>query len=282
MKFILSKKKILVLIKNYKKHNPNSYFYKSFLKKHLEYINKIAGLKSSYNLNLGNFINFKLPFESFGHTNTVNLLSDIIAFIFYIKKKNFYKKVLDIGANIGLHTIIMSKLGSKVISFEPDPEHFLKLKKNIKLNNLKNVEVHNYALSNSNSTKYFVRVLNNLTGNHIINSKNKVYGPVSLIKVKVKDSAKYLEMVDFAKIDCEGQEDKIFLSLLKVKKRPDILVEIHSFKKANIIFNLCKKNNIYLFSQKNSWAVVKKLSHMPFSHKDGLLFASSNNKHPFY
>jgi FkbM family methyltransferase len=281
MKFLLSKNFLLKIIKNHKHHNPNSTIYSNMLTKHIDHINHILGSKNFDILNFANIFNFKFPFVSFGNVNTVNLLSDIIAFAFYYNKKNVYKTVLDVGSNVGLHSIIMSKLGFKVISFEPDPEHFLKLKRNIKLNNLKKIELYNKALSNVNSKKLFVRVLNNLTGNHILNSKKKPYGPTSIIKVHAVDAAKYLEKVDFAKIDCEGQEDKIFSCIGRAKKIPDILVEIHDSKKAKKIFNICKKNNIFLYSQKNSWNIVRKYNDMPFSHKDGLLFASKKKKLPF-
>ena len=42
----------------------------------------------------------------------------------------------DIGANIGLHTIVLSKLGYKVDSYEPDEKHFKLLIKNLKKNKL--------------------------------------------------------------------------------------------------------------------------------------------------
>jgi hypothetical protein len=281
MKFLLSKNFLLKIIKNHKHHNPNSTIYSNMLTKHIDHINHILGSKNFDILNFANIFNFKFPFVSFGNVNTVNLLSDIIAFAFYYNKKNVYKTVLDVGSNVGLHSIIMSKLGFKVISFEPDPEHFLKLKRNIKLNNLKKIELHNKALSNVNSKKLFVRVLNNLTGNHILNSKKKPYGPTSIIKVHAVDAAKYLEKVDFAKIDCEGQEDNIFSCIGRAKKIPDILVEIHNSQKAKKIFNICKKNNIFLYSQKNSWNIVRKYNDMPFSYKDGLLFASKKKKLPF-
>ena len=281
MQSLLSKTFLLKVIKNYKHHNPNSTIYRNMLTKHIDHTNNILGNKNFDILNFANIFNFKFPFESFGNVNTVNLLSDIIAFAFYYNKKNVYKTVLDVGANVGLHSIIMSKLGFKVISFEPDPEHFLKLKRNIKLNNLKKIELNNKALSNSNKKKLFVRVLNNLTGNHILNSKKKPYGPTTIIKIRAIDAAKYLEKVDFAKIDCEGHEDKIFSCIVRAKKIPDILVEIHDSKKAKKIFKICKKNNIFLYSQKNRWNIVRKYNDMPFSYKDGLLFASKINQFPF-
>jgi hypothetical protein len=69
---------------------------------------------------------------------------------------------------------------------------FSKLKRNIKLNNLRNIKLHNVALSDKNSTQNFFRVLNNTTSNHIQKSKNKPYGPIEVIKVHVKNATKYL------------------------------------------------------------------------------------------
>ncbi len=57
--------------------------------------------------------------------------------------------VIDAGANIGMFTVIASFLagdGGHVIAIEPDPQNLKILKKNIELNNLKNVEIVNKAL----------------------------------------------------------------------------------------------------------------------------------------
>jgi hypothetical protein len=111
MKLLLSKTFLLKIIKNYKHHNPNSAIYRNMLTKHIDHTNHILGNKNFDILNFANIFNFKFPFESFGNVNSVNLLSDIIAFAFYYNKKKVYKTVLDVGANVGLHSIIMSKLG---------------------------------------------------------------------------------------------------------------------------------------------------------------------------
>jgi len=279
---------------NSKDYKPDSKYYFKILKKNQEDFKNYFFNEKYKNVNFCNLFNCKIPYENFGQPdteknknyqlesiNTVDLFSDLIPFSIYLKKKNKYKKVLDIGANIGVHSIILSKLGYKVSSFEPDPVHFSKLKRNIKLNNLKNIKLHNVALGDKNSTKNFLRVLNNTTSNHIQKSKNKPYGPIEVIKVHVKNATKYLETADFAKIDCEGAEDKIFKCLTKVRKMPDILVEIHSAKKARVIFNLSKKLNFNLFSQKQSWKLVKKFNEMPKNNKQGLLFASKINQSPF-
>ena len=68
--------------------------------------------------------------------------------------------VLDIGANIGYHTLISSKLvgnTGKIYSFEPEPHNFKLLLKNIEINEFKNIIPINKALSNNiGSTKLFL------------------------------------------------------------------------------------------------------------------------------
>lgn len=60
-------------------------------------------------------------------------------------------KVIDAGANIGIFTVMSSVLvgdSGLVLAIEPDPENLSGLKKNIELNNLRNVIVINIALHN--------------------------------------------------------------------------------------------------------------------------------------
>jgi FkbM family methyltransferase len=57
---------------------------------------------------------------------------------------------MDIGANIGMHTVIMAnRVGrrGRVMSFEPDPHPYARLQANLRLNNLDFVETHRAALS---------------------------------------------------------------------------------------------------------------------------------------
>ena len=67
--------------------------------------------------------------------------------------------VLDIGANIGAHTIPLAKLvgaSGKVFAFEPEPLNFANLHKNVFENRLqKIVSCFPIALSNSNSLRSF-------------------------------------------------------------------------------------------------------------------------------
>ena len=59
--------------------------------------------------------------------------------------------VLDIGANIGCHTLRLAKLvgkNGKVIAFEPMSWAYLRLKRNIELNDFNNIILEKLALSN--------------------------------------------------------------------------------------------------------------------------------------
>ena len=98
-------------------------------------------------------------------------LDGLILYSFYWLNRNRYKKVADLGANIGLHSILLSRCGYEVSSYEPDPIHFKILSENIKSNNCSRVHLHNVAVSNTMGEMDFIRVLGNTTGSHLAGSK---------------------------------------------------------------------------------------------------------------
>jgi len=62
---------------------------------------------------------------------------------------------VDVGANIGVHTVVTSKLvgqSGSVISFEPGQQARARLKQNIALNQLSNITVHSCALGRESGT----------------------------------------------------------------------------------------------------------------------------------
>jgi len=71
------------------------------------------------------------PYHSMGSVDSLKLfdLDELIIFSFYWANRTKYRKVLDIGANLGLHSILLSKCGYEVSCYEPDPIHFEILKK---------------------------------------------------------------------------------------------------------------------------------------------------------
>lgn len=66
-------------------------------------------------------------------------------------------RVVNVGANIGLYTVMASSLvgaSGEVHAFEPSGPTFNRLSRNIRLNNCKNVQAHRLALSNEKGQLY--------------------------------------------------------------------------------------------------------------------------------
>lgn len=63
-----------------------------------------------------------------------------------LKKGNIF---IDIGANVGLFSLLASEKGCQVYSFEPTPKTFDRLNENVDLNNYTNIQTFNIALSNT-------------------------------------------------------------------------------------------------------------------------------------
>tara|TARA_A100001015_G_scaffold309564_1_gene409252 strand:- start:6 stop:770 length:765 start_codon:yes stop_codon:yes gene_type:complete len=211
-------------------------------KKILDYSKFIFGNKKRNLVNIENIGLIKLPFFSFGKIKSYHLwdYEDLMLFGYYIHKKNYYDLVFDLGSNIGLHSIILSKIGyPKVLSFEPDRKHFIMQKKNIVINNCKNIKLFNKAVFNKTGIIKFNRILGNTTSSHIENLKKNPYGKIEKIKVKCINFMKILKpkIKTLLKIDIEGAESNI-LSKTKKKhwKNMDAFLEISDLESSKVIF----------------------------------------------
>jgi protein-L-isoaspartate O-methyltransferase len=80
------------------------------------------------------------------HMAKHNFESDTFNMSTFESEINIGDTVLDVGANIGMYTLSAAKIvgdSGKVYSFEPDPIVFSNLKKNVVMNNHKNVILTN-------------------------------------------------------------------------------------------------------------------------------------------
>ena len=226
-----------------------------------------------------------IPFFSMGAINTTHLfgLDELILFSFYLKNKLTYKKVGDLGANVGVHSIILSNLGFEVTSYEPDSIHFQKIKENININcKKKKPHIVNKAISNKSGHVDFLRVKGNTTGSHIKGSKNDPYGEIETIKVETDAFKDIMKNLDFLKIDIEGHEAEVLRSTSKEDwLNTDAMVEVGSELNAKIIFEFFNSVEINLFSQKTGWNLVKDIQNMPYSYKDGSLFITNKSYVPW-
>lgn len=144
----------------------------------------------------------------------------------YVKKFNV---AVDIGANIGLHSVRLSRLFKKVYAFEPSQINFDCLENNLK--NCDNVELLNLGLSNTQSKQ----VLKWPKNSHCC-------GEFSMVDFTSEDTNSEIVncvtldsfnlIVDFIKIDTQGFESLILEgSDLTLKNKPVLLIETESLER---------------------------------------------------
>lgn len=137
-------------------------------------------------------------------------LTEIIGFVI----KNIQGPVFyDIGANIGYYTIKMSPFAKEINSFEPVKKTFELLAKNKSVNNLENVHLHKYGVSNRNISLNIN--LYSSSGNDSIIKRNipenhscKFIGVEEIATVTLDSFVQNnnIALPDVIKIDVEGAE----------------------------------------------------------------------------
>jgi len=137
---------------------------------------------------------------------------------------------VDVGANIGYYTVIASGLvGStgRVYAFEPDPENFGLLKRNVTANQCQNVFINQKAVAASTRRLFLYRSGTNF-GDH------RTYDP-QILPVRERGAARSTVAVeaisldeyfaaqptniDFIKIDIQGSEYDAFVGMRKTLRR---------------------------------------------------------------
>jgi FkbM family methyltransferase len=226
-----------------------------------------------------NYRGLSIPKVSFGNLDSDCLFGDREQELFdlYESRRDRYKRALDIGANIGVHSILMARRGWEVMAFEPDPIHFREMLLNVLAEQYtprRNIAVNmsKGAVSNRSGVDTFVRVKGNTTGSHISGYKQP-YGDLDKYDVELVDARKLWPHADFAKIDAEGAEADILLTTTKEDMAHlDILVEVGNTPNAFLIFNHFRNMGIKMYSQNTGWKEVKELEDMPTHHSHGALF----------
>ncbi|MFK8083156.1 MAG: FkbM family methyltransferase [Granulosicoccus sp.] len=142
----------------------------------------------------------------------------------------------DVGANIGLISILMAKHESgssaRVLSFEPEPKNFEQLSNNIRLNQLgERVHCHQMALgADEGEIALYVRGTAG-EGRHSIATDK---GSTDSIQVKLATMSQFADECEMrptvVKIDVEGAEGQVLAGmdeLIKTHPPREIFMEIH-------------------------------------------------------
>ena len=175
--------------------------------------------------------------------------------------------IIDIGGHTGMFSIYATTLNPKIkiLIFEPENNNYTILKQNIKLNNCKNIQTKNLAITSKEGQQDLY--LSKDSHNHSLIKQTTEKQPTqttTLTKILAKPPK-----CDLLKIDCEGSEFEIIKSTPAegLKKIQNIYIEYHKYT---------PNTDPQRIKQKLSSAGFKKI-HIKPSHYDkrmGTIFAT--------
>ncbi len=134
--------------------------------------------------------------------------------------------VVDVGANIGYYTLLAARLvgvKGRVFAFEPEPENYALLIRNIKLNDYKNIVPEKKAVSSrTGKAELFI---NKETGAHgFLPERENIKGVTTVETVSLDEYFKGRESpIDVIKIDVEGAELEVLNGMRNVVGKNDSL-----------------------------------------------------------
>jgi FkbM family methyltransferase len=147
--------------------------------------------------------------------------------------------VLDIGANIGAHTLRLAKIvgeSGKVFAFEPMDYAYRKLAQNISLNPFHNVNVCQIALSDRNLRQQKICYR---SGWRTDGKQSEAPSTVNFIRLDDWCAKHQVSHVDLIKLDVDGNELAVLIGgyLLLERCRPVILIEAADYHFRDVKLN---------------------------------------------
>jgi len=139
----------------------------------------------------------------------------------------------DVGANIGQHSLFMSRVAAHVHAFEPYAPVSERLEAHLALNGIDNITLHKLGLGDSNGDLPFFAPSGNNTGVGSFDADSQQRGNTPAGSLRIARGDEYLAdlelpRIDAIKIDVEGFERKVLTGLRQtlVRFRPVLVVEI--------------------------------------------------------
>jgi FkbM family methyltransferase len=129
---------------------------------------------------------------------------------------------VDIGANVGIYTVLAAGVvGAHVVSIEPVPKTFSKLRINLRLNNIENkVSPHNIGLGCQEAILRFTSEQG--SANHVIEDTSWP-GPSVQVPVSTLDEVLQGSSPTLIKIDVEGWEPEVLAGAVSTLRSPSLL-----------------------------------------------------------
>jgi len=135
--------------------------------------------------------------------------------------------VLEIGANVGVFTLLFSGLAGekgRVLAFEPDPSNFRLLEKSVAENERGNIVCRQAAVSDkSGALKLYISEENR--GDHRVYDSGDGRGCIDVEAVSVDEALGPGARVDFIKMDIQGAEYPALLGMADtVRNSPELVM----------------------------------------------------------
>ena len=255
----------------------------SFIRKVKHY--SLSNLQTDYAEVFGNklFLSKKGLALSISHYGTYEELESKIM----EEKIEMGNIVVDVGANIGLHTLNMARIvgnTGQVFAFEPDPSNFEILKKNVKINNYKNIILEQKAVGDKHGRITLYQ--SDHPGKHRIfpqTEQAKSQVQVELTNLDNYFDSDMIDKINFIKIDVEGLEFSVLKgmkNILKNSKKIKILFEFMPENTMEVGFtpiellNYLTSNDFKLYCMDNK---TKKLLYVSNNEEIVKLCSTTNN-----
>jgi FkbM family methyltransferase len=133
-------------------------------------------------------------------------------------------RVVDVGANIGNHTVFFGRIcrADSIVAIEPSPPSQGILRRNVELNELSNVEIRGEAVGAASGQAAIATYNPRNTGGTAI-----APSPSGTIRLSALDEV--VRSCDFLKIDVEGMAVDVLRGAagLLSSSRPRVLIELH-------------------------------------------------------
>ena len=146
----------------------------------------------------------------------------------YLKKG---MKVIDVGANLGYFSLLSSKIvgdTGKVWAFEPEMANYKRLIGNIELNQFKNINPIDKAVSDVSGSSYLF-VSENESGEHSLISARPKIDNTQRVEVVRLDNYLDGEKIDLFKTDTEGNDIFVVTGAEEIIRRNDNIKLITEF-----------------------------------------------------
>lgn len=221
---------------------------------------KIIKSNKIFSINLGNFT---IWLKKNGASSIMDTYLEIFKDKHYTILPEFSGKndkvILDVGANEGYYTLKMKENNSnlKIYAIEPNLNTFEILKKNIKVNKLKNVILINKAITTKNSKINF-QIIDEISPLSAVKIAKKSWLDMRRIKniivpsITISKLCKIykIKFIDILKINVEGSEFEVLKSSLNfLKNIKKIVIEYHSKNLRGKCAHLLKNNGFKLVKE---------------------------------